>query len=262
MTVDSIVARLGQRAACTPRVRVEERVDSTNTRLKELAAAGAPEGTALIALEQTAGRGTHGRAFASPRGEGLYLSMVLRPRGSLAQLFTLTGWAAVAARRAVMGCCAAPVDIKWMNDLYLNGRKLCGILTELAPITPDGRAEWAVVGSGINLAQSRERFRALGLEGIATSLAAEGYPVAGEELAARLIGELDRLRRDFPHGGEPYLAGYREACLNVGRRVSFEEGGRTVTGVVRGIGDDFSLEVEGEDGVGRTVTAGTVQLIQ
>ena len=80
------------------RITALDSVDSTNTRLKELAEAGAPEFTVLTAEEQTAGRGTAGRSFSSPRGEGLYLSVLLRPGAGLEELLTLTGWAAVAVR--------------------------------------------------------------------------------------------------------------------------------------------------------------------
>ena len=97
-----ISAQLPPDSLFSGKVLVEPVVDSTNTRLKAMAAAGAPEGTALIAEEQTGGRGTHGRSFQSPRGDGLYLSVLLRPRGvRLEDLLTLTGWVGAAARQAV-----------------------------------------------------------------------------------------------------------------------------------------------------------------
>ena len=156
----------------TQRIIRLESVDSTNTYLSRLADQGAPEGTVVVAEVQTAGRGTAGRSFFSPAGEGLYLSVLLRPEAELSQLLTLTGRAAAAVRTAMERACGASCRIKWLNDIYLNGKKLCGILAELSP---DG--DRVILGVGINLLQSAESFAAQGLGDIATSLAAEGYPV-------------------------------------------------------------------------------------
>jgi len=127
-----ISAQLPPDSLFSGKVLVEPVVDSTNTRLKARAHS-APTGSVLLAEEQSGGRGTHGRSFQSPRGDGLYLSVLLRPRGvRLEDLLTLTGWVGAAARRAVERACGAPARIKWLNDLYLNRKKLCGILTELS----------------------------------------------------------------------------------------------------------------------------------
>lgn len=212
-------------------VMVLESVDSTNTRLKELAEEGAPEGTVLMAGEQTAGRGTGERSFFSPKGEGLYLSVLLRPKASVSDLLTLTGRCAAAVRDGIERACGAPCQIKWLNDIYLNSRKVCGILAELSP-----RGDWVVLGVGINLCQTAEAFAAQGLDGIATSLAAEGYSVSREKLASAVLKELETMYRTFPAGKEEYLARYRAHCLTLGRQVN---GGLAVE-----IDDDFALVVE------------------
>lgn len=213
------------------KVILMESVDSTNTRLKELAEGGAPEGTVLLAEEQTAGRGTGERAFFSPKGEGLYLSVLLRPKGEPADLFTLTGRCAAAVREGLERACGAPCGIKWLNDIYLNGRKVCGILAELSP-----RWDYVVLGMGINLSQTRERFEAQGLDEIATSLAAEGYSVSREALASAVLEELEKMYRRFPEGKAEYLTRYRAHCLTLGRQV---KGGLAVE-----IDDNFALVVE------------------
>ena len=128
------------------KIQALDSVDSTNTRLKALAAAGAPEGTVLLAEEQTAGRGTRGRSFSSPKGQGLYLSVLLRPKTSLEELLTLTGWVAVALREGIQTACGADAGIKWLNDLYLRERKLCGILTELSLLGESGEPDYVVIG--------------------------------------------------------------------------------------------------------------------
>lgn len=242
------------------KVRVEDKVDSTNTRLKALAAEGAAAGTALLAEEQTGGRGTRGRSFASPRGDGLYLSVLLRPKAPMRELLTLTGWAAVAVREGIEAVCGAPCRIKWLNDVYLNGRKLVGILTELSFLGESGEPDYVVIGIGVNVNQTRETFEAQGLGDIAASLAGEGCPAERNRLAAALLRELSDMVEAFPQERAEYLERYRRYCITPGRAVRFEEDGQTLRGTARGIGDAFSLLVEGEDGRTRSIISGTVSM--
>ncbi len=257
-----ISAQLPPDSLFSGKVLVEPVVDSTNTRLKAMAAAGAPEGTALIAEEQTGGRGTHGRSFQSPRGDGLYLSVLLRPRGvRLEDLLTLTGWVGAAARRAVERACGAPARIKWLNDLYLNGKKLCGILTELSFLGESGEPDYVVAGMGINMNQTAETFQAQGLGDIATSLALEGFPVERNHLAVCLLSALEQMIRDFPDRRADYLADYRAHCVTLGRRVSFQGPEGTRTGTASGVDGSFALLVSGDDGREHTVNSGTVTML-
>ena len=242
------------------KVRVEQAVDSTNTRLKA-EAASLPTGAVLIAEEQTAGRGTHGRSFQSPRGDGLYLSVLLRPAAALKDLITLTGWVAVAAREGCARASGAPVEVKWLNDLYLNGKKLCGILTELAFLGESGEPDYVVVGMGVNMNQTADTFRAQGLESIAASLAGEGFPVERNRLAICLLEELDRMVRDFPGKRGEYLERYRAHCITMGRWVSFETEQGVRTGTAQGVDDAFALQVAGDDGGAYTVGSGTVTML-
>lgn len=238
------------------KIELLDTVPSTNTRLRELAQSGASEGTVLLANEQTAGRGTSSRSFFSPRGAGLYLSILLRPDCTPSELLTLTGFAAVAVRTAIEKACGAPCEIKWLNDIYLNGRKLCGILTEFS-LSP---APWVVIGIGVNLSQTAATFAEQGLGNIATSLSAEGYAVSREHLAAAILNELEAMYRSFPQGLTAAVEEYRTYCMTIGHRVSFTENGQTATGLAVGIGGDFSLTVE--SGTGRHhVSAGTVSLL-
>ncbi|MBD5132894.1 MAG: biotin--[acetyl-CoA-carboxylase] ligase [Clostridiales bacterium] len=255
-----ICARLDKDNLFAGKVRVEPLVDSTNTRLKAMAHS-TPTGSALLAEEQSGGRGTHGRSFQSPRGDGLYLSVLIRPSVGLSDLLTLTGWVAVAAREGVEKACGAPVDIKWLNDLYLNGKKLCGILTEFALLAESGEPDYVVIGMGVNMNQTAETFRAQGLEEVATSLAIEGYPVERNHLAACLLEALDKLSRDFPAKRADYLERYRAHCITLGRRVSFDGEGTLQTGTVTGVDDNFALLVDGDDGKAHTVSSGTVKMI-
>lgn len=255
-----ISARLGKDNLFAGKVLVEPLVDSTNTRLKS-AASSTPTGTALLAEEQFGGRGTHGRSFQSPKGDGLYLSVLSRPHVGLADLLTLTGWVAVAAREGVAKASGAPVDIKWLNDLYLNGKKLCGILTEFALLAESGEPDYVVIGMGVNMNQTAETFAAQGLGGIATSLALEGYPVEQNHLAVCLLDALDKLNREFPAKRADYLERYRARCVTLGRRVSFDGEGALQTGAAAGVDDSFALLVDGDDGKQHAVSSGTVKMI-
>lgn len=126
-----------------------KKIDSTNTLSKELAAQGAPEGTLVLADEQTAGRGRLDRQWHSPGGVNLYFSILLRPTFSTDQVFTLTMILALASVDAVKTVSSLDVVIKWPNDLYFNGKKIGGILTEFS--VRDGKFEFAIVGLGLNV---------------------------------------------------------------------------------------------------------------
>ena len=132
-------------------VYVHERLDSSNQTAKRLALAGAPHGTLVLAGQQSAGRGRMGRRFESPAGKGIYLSLVLRVPVPASEALGVTVGAAVAVARAVQKLCGIELGIKWVNDLYYQGKKVCGILTEAGTSVESGLLEWLVVGIGLNL---------------------------------------------------------------------------------------------------------------
>jgi BirA family biotin operon repressor/biotin-[acetyl-CoA-carboxylase] ligase len=171
-------------------------VDSTNDVALELANAGAPEGTAVLADRQRAGRGRRGQSWFSPPGAGLYLSVVARPDGAIEGLSLLTLAAGVAVAEAVLAMTALPVELKWPNDLVIGRpwRKLGGILCESAGA--GARVDAVVIGVGLNVRQAAWPPE---LADRATSLEAElGRPFGRSdlvvELLARLREALDRLR--------------------------------------------------------------------
>ena len=129
-------------------VYVHERLDSSNQTAKRLALAGAPHGTLVLAGQQSAGRGRMGRRFESPAGKGTYLSLVLRVPVPASKALGVTVGAAVAVARAVQKLCGIELGIKWVNDLYYQGKKVCGILTEAGTSVESGLLEWLVVGIG------------------------------------------------------------------------------------------------------------------
>ena len=133
-------------------ITVVEETQSTNTALRALAEAGAPEGTVYIAQSQTGGRGRMGRSFFSPAGTGLYLSLLLRPTTwEPARAAQLTAAAAAAMCEAIREVTGKEPGIKWVNDLLLDGKKVCGILTEASFSMESGVLEYAVLGLGVNV---------------------------------------------------------------------------------------------------------------
>lgn len=130
------------------------------------------------------------------------MSLLLRPKVKLEALFSLTGWAAVAVRRGIQAACGAQPQIKWLNDLYLNGKKLVGILTELSLLGESGEPDFVVVGIGVNVSQSVADFQDQGLEDVAVSLAMGGYETERNTLAVGFWRHLKNFTESFP-GGSP-----------------------------------------------------------
>ena len=126
-------------------------MDSTNRQLKELAESGAPEGTVVIAEAQSNGRGRLGRSFFSSQGSGIYMSILLRPEIELQNAVRLTSMTAVAVAEAIERVCEIPARIKWVNDIFLNKKKVCGILVEAGIDAVEQKLNYAVVGIGINV---------------------------------------------------------------------------------------------------------------
>lgn len=250
----------GDRTCIGRQILCLETVDSTNSEGKRQALSGAAEGLAILADRQTGGRGTRGRSFFSPAGEGLYCSVLLRPSCSLQALMGLTAWTAVAACDAVETVCGIRPGIKWTNDLVLNGRKLCGILTELELEGESGELSYIVTGMGVNVSQTAGDFGPE-LAEIATSLAREtGNPVSVNQLAACVLAALDRMYRSFPQEKEGYLARYRADCVTLGKPVRLIRGERSEDAFALDVDEDFCLRVRYPDGREETITAGEVSV--
>ena len=236
-------------------------VDSTNTRARELAMAGEPEGLVVVADCQTAGRGRMGRSFQSPPGRGIYLTALLRPHLPPERLMSVTAMAGVAVCGAVEEVCGLSPGLKWPNDPVLNGRKLCGILTELSLEAETGSLQYLVVGIGVNVLHTPEDFSPE-VAAVATSVAAElGRPVSRPALAAALIARLDRLRAALVSGDtEDDLAEYRRRCVNLGKRVRLLSPGGEARGEAVDVDRDFGLVVRRDDGTVTTVRSGEVSV--
>ncbi len=225
-------------------MEIHDLLDSTNNRAKALAAAGAPHGTTVIADSQSGGRGRLGRSFFSPEHSGVYMTVILRPDCTPERAGMLTSLAAVAAARAVEKVCGADVKIKWVNDLYLNGRKICGILTEAGFGLEAGRLEYAVTGIGINV--NRMEFPPE-LREIATSVGNETGAVPDRNrLIAEILNELSAIYGDLETG--TFLEESRRRSNVIGRTVTVTEGEKHYSAKVLDIDGQGRLVIETETG--------------
>lgn len=242
------------------RLECLDQVDSTNTYLKGRAAQGAPHGLVVTAEEQTGGRGRLGRSFQSPRGKGLYLSALLRPEVEPARAVGLTPWVAVAVCRAVERVTGLSPAIKWTNDVLLEGKKLCGILTEMGIEGESGALQYVVTGMGINISQTAEDFTPE-VAAVATSLAQHmEEPPSRVAMARALIGELDRMSADFPGRHGEYLSEYRRRCVTVGHAVEVISPREVRRGFAEAIDEEFRLVVAFEDGTTQALSGGEVSV--
>jgi birA, biotin-[acetyl-CoA-carboxylase] ligase region len=225
-------------------LEIHERLDSTNNRAKALAAAGAPQGTAVIADSQSGGRGRLGRSFFSPEHSGIYLSVIFRPECGPEQAGLLTSLAAVATARAIEHTADTDVRIKWVNDLYIGEKKVCGILSEAGLGMEAGRLEYAVVGIGINVCRMTFPEE---LKTIATSIGNEtGRDPDRNRLIAEILKELEGLYGELETGA--FLEESRRRSNVIGRTVTVIEGERRYPAKAVDIDDGGRLIIETENG--------------
>lgn len=230
---------------------------STNDDVKALVAQGAPEGTVILAEEQLHGRGRLGRSFASPRGVGIYLSLLLRPRLDPSRLPQITLLLGVAAAEAITEVCGLPAQLKWPNDVEVHGKKVAGILTE-AVLNHD-QSFAVVVGIGINVNTTLADLPSA-LHQHVTSLALEaGRPFARPPLIAAFLGHLERLCHTLQDDGvASILAQWLHYGPIIGRRVRFTHEDIRLEATVENLAEDGALMVRLEDGSPHRVIAGDV----
>ena len=242
-----------------PSVKIFPETGSTNTDMKEsLKKEGeASEGTVYLTDYQRGGRGRQGHSFYSPKGMGIYFSILTRPKESSGNALTITTHAAVAVVRAVKELYDISLSIKWVNDLFLNGKKVCGILAE-GKFCP--ALEYCIMGIGINLFTP---------EG--------GYPAEIREIAGSLFGEYQAERfSDFDRNRlmasilyhyfslcnvKEVLPEYRENNLVLGRRVLFSENGIEKEGVVTAITKHGELFLSLDSGASQILLSGEVKFV-
>jgi len=235
-----------------------EELGSTSDRARELAEEGAGHGEVVIAEAQTAGRGRRGRTWVSPPRRNVYLSVVLRPDLPPGRAAELTLVASLAVCDALRQAGVEEAGIKWPNDVLVSGRKIGGILTELAA-EPD-RVNWVVIGIGVNVNARAEDFPAELREEATSILIERGQPAPRALFAAALLATLERwLDRHAEEGFAPIREAWRERNVTLGQDVVVRTDGREIAGRAEDLDESGALLVRTPSGVER-VLAGDVVL--
>ena len=243
------------------RLDLRDEVSSTNTLLKQIGAAGEPEGYIMVARQQNMGRGRLGRSFLSP-DSGIYMSALLRPEMPVTEAVRITCTAGIAVAEAICEVTGLDARVKWVNDVYVGDRKVCGILTE-SVLDENGGIAFAVLGIGINLCMPKGGFDA-SIAGTADALYHE--ETAPDGVRERLIAEVwNRFFSMYQNLNNPEIANrYRALSMMPGRRITVLSDyltgvGRSATAL--SIDDDFGLTVRyDDDGTTETLATGDVSL--
>ena len=229
---------------------------STNSYIKEHADA-LPDGYAVIASNQTAGRGRMGRSFYSPEGIGIYMSILIKKQLTAGESVYITSCAAVAVCRAITECTGIKPGIKWVNDIFINGRKVCGILTEGSIEPANGMLNYAVLGIGINVNPPEKGFPKDIADTAGTVSAEYDEPLPGR-LAAAVLVNFRRLS-DNLHSAET-LEEYRALCFIPGREIDVIRGGIVRRAKALDIDESFRLRVKYETGEEEYLSSGEISI--
>ncbi len=240
-------------------LRVAESVSSTNTVLRQLAENGAPEATVLLAETQSAGRGRMGRSFYSPSRSGLYMSVLFRPRMSAHEALRITACAAVSVAEAIEDLFGIQAEIKWVNDVLADGKKVCGILTEGAVDWESGMLHYAIVGIGINIREPEGGFP----PELQKTAGALRPPPGTDDMRCRLAAAvLDRLMDLYDRlPEEDCYEAYRSRSILIGRAIDILPlHGEPIPATAIDIEPDFSLRVRLADGTEKCLNSGEVSV--
>lgn len=241
-------------------IKVLDEAVSTSTLLKELGENGAPEGTVVIAERQTGGRGRLGRSFFSPEAAGIYMSLLVRPEITLSECTQITALAAVSVCDAIKDVTGITTGIKWVNDVYRDGKKVSGILTEASLSDDNCTPKFISVGIGVNVYQSdmpRE------IADVATSLFTENPEEIRNELIAKILDifygyyiseiAVNANKKDF-------IEKYKKYSVVTGRQIKVIRGSESFEAEALGIDDDCSLLVRLQNGQTLSLSSGEISI--
>ncbi len=240
-------------------VEIHETIDSTNLRARELAMGDAAQGMLVVAEEQLMGRGRMGRHWKSPKGLGIWMSLVLKPLLMPDEAYKITMLAALAVVSGIHRICGIKASIKWPNDIILGTKKVCGILAEI-----QAEPEWihyVVLGIGLNVNQMVDDFP-LELSPSATSITLEyGNHVDRMTLAAAILDDFSALYKKLINGDfADILMEYRQACITLGRPIQVMTRTDTYEAYAEAIADNGALMVRLSSGELRQVFSGDVSV--
>lgn len=237
------------------RVIVFKSIDSTNLYAKTIAAAGAPNGTVVVADTQTAGRGRLGKDFFSPSGTGIYMSVLIRRESTVCDISLLTIAACVAVCRVVEKYTHQSAAIKWVNDIFLNGKKVCGILTEAATPSDTSNVDYAIVGIGLNVSTPSCKFPGK-LHQTAGSINVSD--VSRNQISADIYESLFQLCKTMDT--DEMIGEYRSRSLVIGKTVCFSSAGKEISALAVDINRQGNLVVKLENGQLMTLKSGEISL--
>ena len=237
------------------RVVVYDTIDSTNNAGKKLISDGERVETIIVANEQTKGRGRMGREFFSPANTGIYISFVLFPGKHINLMGTLTTKVCVAICRVIESIKECKAEIKWVNDIYVDGKKVCGILTEAVTDFESGMVEAVVIGIGLNISTAEGAFPNE-LASVAGSINPE--KVSRNLIAAKIINEVLAVYTD---GDEiSLMEEYRNRCFLIGKDITYYRNGQVRNGRAVDVNDQGNLVIEKNNGEIEVLNSGEVSL--
>lgn len=231
---------------------------STNATAKQQALASAKEGTVILAEEQTMGSGRLGRSFFSPADTGIYMSILLRPNLKAGDALLVTTAAAVAVCRAIEEVTRLEAQIKWVNDIYVDGRKVSGILTEALMGFESGMVDCVILGIGLNFCQPEHGFPLELQEKAGALFSQKPDGVTRSKLAAAILNHVFAFNSNLQE--REFLDEYRRRSFLIGKEITFEHKGTEHSAIVCAIDDDAGLVVRYPDGNTETLRSGEVSV--
>lgn len=239
-------------------IEVLPSLNSTNKTARERAALGMPEGYVVMTNTQTDGRGRNGREFFSPADTGIYMSFILRPPHCSPQQATkLTTMAAVAVCEAIETVSNEKSQIKWINDVYIKGKKVCGILTEASLGLEDNFLEYAIIGIGVNVSCPIGGFPKE-IQNIAAAVFEEAQSDGKNRIAAEILNRFMSYYADLPKAN--YIEQYRSRCFVIGKEILVISPDEQKKALALDIDDDFHLIVKYENNKIETLSSGEISV--
>lgn len=246
LSADIIKSRL----SCGVNVYYYDSIDSTNTQAKRLISEGDCADMLLVADEQTNGRGRQGKSFYSPAQTGIYMTLVIHPDIKLQNAVTATTAASVAVCRAIEGLTDLKPKIKWVNDVYLNGRKICGILTEAVSDFETGTVSSVIIGIGMNIST-------VNFPSDVENAGSLGVNVRRADLIAEIANELMKITLgDY----KSFIDYYRSRSLILGKKITYIENSKAVSATALEIDEAGGLTVRKENGEILTLRSGEISI--
>jgi BirA family biotin operon repressor/biotin-[acetyl-CoA-carboxylase] ligase len=238
-------------------ITVYKTIDSTNAKAKLLAVQNAKHGTTIIAEEQTKGRGRFGRDFFSPADSGIYMSIILKAELNIENSVLVTTAAAVAVCQAIEKFTSVSPKIKWVNDIFIGDKKVCGILTEAVTNFESGMMDCVVVGIGINVKTKNEDFP-LELQNTAGSIFIGDDNYIRNQLTAEIINNLLKAANDL--ADKSFMQSYKQRSMILGENILYKKDNKWHEGYALDIDDYGGLVVYTEDGQKITLNSGEVSI--